>query len=222
MDTFSFSSTSYLLSSSSSLSASNLFENIRIYLNIFVIEYIRIRIRLIFSNRIYSYSYSVFIFESNIFVFVFGFYFWTEYIRIRIRSSKYYSLTSGVVWCDVVASNVVNSHMLCGVSESWCGSFKCGQLSNCLYVKSRWMILLCAYTALNLSVVECAPHVVWCGARCRVCWYCPDVVTLVVAPSLPHTYLPASYILPYASITTWLPSICFHLLQTFMELCGGF
>ena len=60
-------------------------EFIRIYSNIFIVKYIRIRIRLIFSNRIYSYSYSVFIFESNIFVFVFGFYFWTEYIRIRIR-----------------------------------------------------------------------------------------------------------------------------------------
>ena len=50
-------------------------EFIRIYSNIFIVEYIRIRIRLIFSNRIYSYSYSVFIFESNIFVFIFGFYF---------------------------------------------------------------------------------------------------------------------------------------------------
>ena len=45
-------------------------------------------------SRIYSYSYSVFIFESNTFVFVFGFYFWNEYICIRIRWSKYYSLTS--------------------------------------------------------------------------------------------------------------------------------
>ena len=60
MDTFSFSSTSYLLSSSSSLSALNVFKNIRTHLNIFTIEYIRIHIRLIFSNRIYSYSCSVF------------------------------------------------------------------------------------------------------------------------------------------------------------------
>ena len=56
MDTISFSSISYLLSSSLSLSASNVFENIRIYWNIFVFKYIRIRIRLIFSNRIHSYS----------------------------------------------------------------------------------------------------------------------------------------------------------------------
>ena len=54
----------------------------------FVISHLKkktnnIRIRLIFSSRIYSYSYSVLIFEPNIFVF--GFYFWAEYIRICIR-----------------------------------------------------------------------------------------------------------------------------------------
>ena len=45
--------------------------------------------------RIYSYSYLVDIFKPNTFVFVYGFYFWNEYIRIRIRWLKYYSLTSG-------------------------------------------------------------------------------------------------------------------------------
>ena len=55
----------------------------RMYSNIF--EYL--------CHRIYSYSYLVFIFQSNIFVFVFGFYFLVEYIRIRIRWSKNYSLT---------------------------------------------------------------------------------------------------------------------------------
>ena len=39
----------------------------------FQTEYIRIRIRLLFFNRIYSYSYSLIIFQPNIFVFVFGF-----------------------------------------------------------------------------------------------------------------------------------------------------
>ena len=50
-------------------------------------EYICIRIRFLFFDRIYLYSYSVFICGPNIFVFVIGFYFWAEYIRIRIQFS---------------------------------------------------------------------------------------------------------------------------------------
>jgi len=89
-----------LLSSSSSMSASNVFE----YL----------------CHRIYSYSYSVFIFESNVFVFVF--YFLNEYIPIRIRWSKYYLLTS-VSLQHVSTLCTLHNAQVCGLVWSGGGRF---------------------------------------------------------------------------------------------------